>query len=166
MVRNIYIDNQNFIESVTALRTKAFGDKTTYIFLYDNLRKEFKKYLDDNDLPKNLIEIQLTKNKNINKDFLNRYRHQIIYLKHETIKLQKVLDDIFMGIANKKELLAQLSEFQPRQILSWLESSAMMRPKLAKELSPLEKYVYSPFFYSVILYNFYGTKFKAVWMKK
>jgi len=162
----ICVDNDNFESSVTALRTKSFfNEDIIYRFLYDKLKPKYKTYLLENDLDKNRILIYLTKDKK-NKDIIKKYKHQIIIFESKKLDIRQTLNDIFRGKLEHKKLIVELSKFENRHILTWLESTAATSYIVARKMSEIDKYVYSPYFKYLVVYNLYGCSATAQWMKK
>lgn len=158
----IIVNNENFIESILALKSKGFNEEQ-YHFLYDSLNKENKKYLLENILPKEKILIFAKKSLSI-KPLFEKYKHQIRFTGEE-VTIYGVLDKIFQGRENKEKLVNELSNFNNHLILQWLESTAATSIKLAKELTNIEKFIYSKHFIRLVVYNCYGLKCKATWKK-
>lgn len=162
----ICVINDNFEDSITALKSKSFfNENTVYRFLFDRLKPSYKKYLLEHDLDKNRIVIYLTPEKK-NLDIVKKYKHQIVFLKLENLDIRKTLNDIFRGKLDQKQLLIDLSKFQNRYILTWLESTAATSYTVARKMSDIDKYVYSPYFRYLVLYNLYGCGANAMWVKK
>lgn len=162
----ICVINDNFEDSITALKSKSFfNENIIYRFLYDKLKPSYKKYLLEHDLDKNRIVIYLTPDKK-NQDIVKKYKHQVVFLKSEEHDIFKVLNDIFRGQKDPKQLLIDLSYFQNRYILTILESTAATSYTVARKMSDIDKYVYSPYFRCLVLYNLYGCGANAMWVKK
>ncbi len=162
----ICVINENFEESIAALKSKNFvNENIIYRFLFDKLKPTYKKYLLENNLDKNRIVIYLTPDKK-NREIIKKYKHQIIFLKSEEHDIFKVLNDIFRGQKEPKQLLIDLSYFENRHILTILESSSAASYVLARKMSEIDKYVYSSYFKYLIVYSLYGCKAIATWVKK
>lgn len=162
----ICVTSENFEDSITALKSKNFfNENIIYRFLYDKLKPSYKKYLLEHDLDKNRIVIYLTPDKK-NKDIVKKYKHQIVFLKSEEHDIFKVLNDIFRGQKDPKQLLIDLSYFQNRYILTILESSSIGSYILARKMAEIDKYVYNPYFKYLIVYNLYKCGANAMWIKK
>jgi len=170
----ICVTKDNFESSITSLKSKSFVDEDIiYRFLYDSLNVTKKQYLAENDLPKNKILIYLkkpdgkSKIKIINDAIILKYKNQIKYI--ETIKeddIRNVLNDIFRGVKNKNELANELSKFDGRYILRWLDSISISSYEVARKSAEIERYVYSQFFPFVVVYNLYNCKAIVQWIKK
>jgi len=162
----ICVINENFEEAITALKSKSFfNENIIYRFLYDKLKPSYKKYLLEHDLDKNRIIIYLTPDKK-NREIVKKYKHQIVFLKSETLDIRKTLNDIFRGKMDHKQLLIDLSKFQNRHILMWLESTATTSHIVAKRMSEIDKFVYNPYFKYLIVYGLYGCNANTMWVKK
>ena len=162
----ICVDNDNFESAITSLKTKSFfNENITYRFLYDGLRKKYKTYLLENDLDKNRILIYLTKDKK-NKEIIKKYKHQIIIFESKKLDIRQTLNEIFRGKLEHKILITNLSKFDNRHILTWLESTAATSYIVARKMSEIDKYVYSPYFKHLVVYNLFGCGATAQWMKK
>ncbi len=162
----ICVINENFEDSITALKSKSFlNENIIYRFLYDKLAPKYKKYLLESDLDKNRIVIYLTPN-NKTKDIIKKYHHQIIFLKSENYSIQKTLNNIFRGKTNQEQLLIDISYFENKYILLWLESTATTSYIVAKKMSKIDKYVFSPYFKHLVVYIFYNCGANAIWIKK
>lgn len=161
----VCVDNENFEKSIAAIKSKSFfGENIIYRFLYDDLRPKYKKYLLENDLDKNKIIIYLTPDKQ-NKALVAKYKHQVKFLKSEKLDIYKTLNDIFRGQADKTKLMSDLSRFEARYILTVLESTAATSYIVARKMSEIDKYVYSPLFIHLVVYNLYGCGAIAQWVK-
>jgi hypothetical protein len=162
----ICVTSENFEDSITALKSKRFfNENIIYRFLYDKLNPKYKKYLLENDLDKNRIVIYLTSDKK-NREIVKKYKHQVIFLKSEEHDIFKTLNDIFHSRKTPEQLLIDLSHFKNRHILTILESSSMSSYVLARKMSDIDKYVYSPFFKYLVIYNLLGCNANAMWVKK
>lgn len=162
----ICVDNDNFESSIASLKSKSFfNEDIIYQFLYDKLKPKYKTYLLENDLDKNRLLIYLTPDKNT-KEILKKYKHQIKILKSEKYDIFKTLNDIFRGKMKPEQLLIDLSNFENRHILTWLESTAATSYIVARKMSEIDKYVYSPYFKYLVVYYLYGCNAVAQWVKK
>ena len=162
----ICVTSENFESAITSIRTKSFSDETIiYRFLYDDLKPKYKTYLLKNDLDKNRIVIYLTPDKK-NKEIMKKYKHQVVFLKTEERDIYKTLNDIFRGKIDPKQLLIDLSHFENRYILTILESSSAGSYVLARKMSEIDKYVYSPYWKYLIVYNLMGIDASVQWVKK
>jgi hypothetical protein len=161
----ICVINDNFEDSIAALNSKSFfNEDIIYRFLYDGLKPKYKKYLLENDLPKNRIFIYITYDKK-NELIIKKYKHQIKFLKSEKHDIFETFNNIFRGIKTPAQLLIELSYFENRHILTILESSAVNSYTLAKKMSDIDKYVYTSFFKYLVVYNLYKCNAVAVWVK-
>ena len=162
----ICVNNENFISAITSLKTKSFfSEGITYRFLYDGLLPKYKKYMLENDLPKDKITIYLTEDKK-NIAIIKKYKHQIKLFKKEKHDIATALNNIFRGKIDHKQLLLDLSYFENRYILIWLESTAATSVVVARKMSKIDKYVYSPYFKHLVVYNLYNCGAIAQWVKK
>ena len=162
----ICVTNENFENSITALKTKSFfSEGIIYRFLWDNLRAPYKKYMIENDLPKDKILIYLSKDQK-NKEIIKKYKHQITFLKTEKEDIAATLNAIFRGKTDPKQLIVELSKFKGLHILRWLESTATTSYVVARKSSEIDKYVFSPYFIYLVVYNLYGCGAVAQWVKK
>lgn len=163
----VFVNNQNFIESVKALKSCGFDNDIEYIFYYDNLNKDYRKYLLGNDLPRSKISFQVTKNKNDKeiKELYKKYKHQINFIGEE-LTVDVVLDKIFAGNEDKTKLLDELSDFDNKYIMEWLKSTSANVKKLSEKLSKIDKFIYSKYFKYFIVYELYGLKCKSMYPKK
>jgi len=165
----ICVDSDNFINSITSLKTKSFFNvDITYRFLYDKLEPKFKKYLLENDLDKSRIIIYLTDDKNnkVIKAIVKKYRHQIKFLESETHEIGAAINNIFRGKLDRKQCLIELSHFENRHILKWLESISIASYVVARKMSDIDKYVDSPYFRHLVVYSLYDCGAIAQWVKK
>lgn len=162
----IIVTSDNFEESITGLRSKSFSDEDIiYSFLYEYLKPTQKKYLLENEFNKNYIEIQCEKGSK-NQEIIKKYKHQCILLESSEIEIYDVLNDIFRGKDDSINLVENLYNFDVRQILSWLENISISSPIVARKTAEIEKHVYMPKFYELVVYTFYGCNATARWMKK
>jgi len=145
------ITNENFVRSMKSLNTASFGD-TIYNIYYDTLKKEYKDYLTNNDIPKSRIKIITKKPKDVPKKF----KHQV-EIEHEEKKLSidTVLKHLF-STGNRNIVLMELEQFENMHLLSWLQSTATSYPKLAEKLSLMEKYAYTQEFKYILAYEVEG----------
>lgn len=163
----ICVDNDNFLDSITALKTKSFfNENIIYRFLFDKLRPAYKKYLLENELPKDRILIYLTPDPKRTKEIQKKYKHQIIILKSEKLDIRESLNKVFRGQATHEQLIIELSKFQNRHILTWLEGTSSSSYIVARKMSEIDKYVYSPYFIYLVVYSLFGCKAVAQWIKK
>jgi len=145
------VTNENFIKSMKSLKSLSFGDSTYNIF-YDDLKKEYKKYLEDNDIPKSKIKIITKKSKDVPKKF----KHQIEVVKEEKkLSIDIVLKHLFSNM-DRKIVLNELEQFENMHLMSWLQSMATSYPKLAIKLSLMEKYIYTNEFKYILVYEVEG----------
>lgn len=162
----ICVDNDNFLDSITALKTKSFfNEGITYRFLYDKLKPKYKTYLLENDLDKARILIYLTPDKKT-KEIQKKYKHQIIILNSEKLDIRETLNKIFRGQLTHEQLIIELSNFGNRHILTWLESTSASSYIVARKVSEIDKYVYSPYFIYLVVYSLFGCNATAQWVKK
>jgi hypothetical protein len=163
---NICVTNENFVDSITSIQSKSFFDADSiYRFLYDGLEPKYKKYLIENNLDKTKIFIYVTDPKK-NKEIIKKYKHQIKFLKYEKHEIHVALDNIFKGKLDHKQCLIELNHFENRHILKWLESIAIASHVVARTTSEIDKYVDSPYFRHLVVYNLYGIGITARWVKK
>lgn len=162
----ICVNNDNFISAVTSLKTKSFfSEDVTYRFLYDGLKSKYKNYMLENELSKDKITIYLTKDKK-HAEIIKKYKHQIHFLKSDNLKIADVLNSIFRGSKSHKELISELSSFEARYILTYLEATSITSPVVARISAEIEQYIYSPYFKYLVVYKLYKCGAVVRWIKK
>jgi len=158
----IYVDNENFVESIKAMKSQAFGEERNFVVLYDKLNSKNKKLLESLDLPRESLEI-VTK---IPKNVPSKYKHQITVEKEEKPDIRLALKHTFRKDYDREQVLKELEKFQSRHLLAWLSSTSMTCPELAKRMSELEKYTYSKFFRELVAYNLEDISCIPVWRRR
>lgn len=132
--------------------SKSF-DTPHYIILWDKLDKKSKELLDELDIPKTNLTILTHKDtKGIPKKFKHQIKIEPYFPKPNIVNTLKKL----FKKGNREEVKKELNDFEARHILLWLESMSAIYPELAKKMEKVEKYVYSPFFHDILLYELEG----------
>lgn len=157
----IYVTNENLESSIKAMWSQTF-DTSEYIILWDKLWKENKDLLEKIDIPKTNLTI-LTKNDD---KVPKKFYHQT---KVENFKIEediKIALRMLFKSGNREEARKELNKFKSRHILRWLETTSTFYPDLAIKMVRIQKYVYSPYFKDILLYELEGMNCVPMFYKR